>query len=59
MADVFSKSERSKIMQRVKSSGNKSTEEKLIQYLARSISPDGDGTIMLKGILTLFFLTST
>ena len=32
MADVFSKSERSKIMQRVKSSGNKSTEEKLIQY---------------------------
>lgn len=32
MADVFSKSERSQIMQRVKSSGNKSTEEKLIQY---------------------------
>ena len=32
MADVFSKSVRSKIMQRVKSSGNKSTEEKLIQY---------------------------
>lgn len=32
MADVFSKSERSKIMQRVKSSGNKSPEEKLIQY---------------------------
>lgn len=32
MADVFSKSERSKIMQRIKSSGNKSTEEKLIQY---------------------------
>lgn len=28
----FQKAERSKIMQRVKSSGNKSTEEKLIQY---------------------------
>jgi len=32
MADVFSKEKRSEIMQRVKSSGNKSTEEKLIQY---------------------------
>ena len=59
MADVFSKSERSKIMQRVKSFGNKSTEENLSSILTRSILPDGDGTIMLKGILTLFFLTST
>ncbi len=32
MADVFSKSKRSQIMQSVKSSGNKSTEEKLIQF---------------------------
>lgn len=34
MADVFSKEKRSQIMQRVKSSGNKSTEEKLIQYFS-------------------------
>lgn len=34
MADVFSKAKRSQIMQRVKSSGNKSTEEKLIQYFS-------------------------
>lgn len=32
MADVFSKAKRSQIMQRVKSSKNKSTEVKLIQY---------------------------
>ena len=32
MADVFSKAKRSLIMKQVKSSGNKSTEEKLIQY---------------------------
>ena len=32
MADVFSKAERSEIMKRVKSSGNKSTEIELIQY---------------------------
>lgn len=32
MADVFSKSKRSQIMKCVKSSGNKSTEIKLIQY---------------------------
>lgn len=32
MADVFSKSKRSQIMKCVKSSGNKSTEMKLIQY---------------------------
>ena len=32
MADVFSKSKRSQIMQSVKSSGNKSTEGKLIQF---------------------------
>ena len=32
MADVFSKGDRSQIMRRVKSSGNKSTELKLIQY---------------------------
>ena len=32
MADVFSKTKRSQIMQRVKPSGNKSTEVKLIQY---------------------------
>ena len=32
MADVFSKEDRSGIMRKVKSSGNKSTEIKLIQY---------------------------
>ena len=32
MADVFSKEDRSKIMKKVKPSGNKSTEIKLIQY---------------------------
>lgn len=32
MADVFSKAERSRIMKSVKSSGNKSTEIKLIRY---------------------------
>lgn len=32
MADVFSREKRSQIMQSVKSSGNKSTEEKLIRY---------------------------
>ena len=32
MADVFSKAERSEIMKRVKSSGNKSTEIELIRY---------------------------
>ncbi len=32
MADVFSKDKRSQIMKSVKSSGNKSTEEKLISY---------------------------
>lgn len=32
MADVFSKDKRSQIMKNVKSSGNKSTEEKLISY---------------------------
>ena len=32
MADVFSKEKRSQIMKNVKSSGNKSTEEKLISY---------------------------
>lgn len=32
MADVFSKAERSEIMQKVKSSGNKSTEIQLIRY---------------------------
>ena len=32
MADVFSKAERSEIMQKVKSSGNKSTEVQLIRY---------------------------
>lgn len=34
MADVFSKSKRSQIMQRVESSGNKNSEEKLIQYFS-------------------------
>lgn len=34
MADVFSKAKRSQIMQRVKSFGNKSTEEKLILYFS-------------------------
>ena len=34
MADVFSKAKRSQIMQRVKSSGKKRTEEKLIQYFS-------------------------
>lgn len=32
MADIFSKDKRSQIMKNVKSSGNKSTEEKLIAY---------------------------
>lgn len=32
MADVFSKEDRSEIMSRVKSNGNKSTEEELIKY---------------------------
>ena len=32
MADVFSKADRSIIMRKVKSNGNKSTEEKLIMY---------------------------
>ena len=32
MADVFSKEDRSEIMRKVKSSGNQSTEMKLIQY---------------------------
>lgn len=32
MVDVFSKADRSIIMRKVKSSGNKSTEEKLIKY---------------------------
>ena len=32
MADIFSKAKRSQIMRQVKSNGNKSTEEKLIQY---------------------------
>ena len=32
MADIFSKSDRSAIMSKVRSSGNKSTEEKLIKY---------------------------
>lgn len=32
MADIFSKSKRSQIMKAVKSTGNKSTEMKLIQY---------------------------
>lgn len=32
MADVFSKDKRSQIMKSVKSSGNKSTEEKLVSY---------------------------
>ena len=36
MADVFSKEDRSAIMSKVKSSGNKSTEEKLIKYFRDS-----------------------
>lgn len=36
MSDVFSKEERSAIMKRVKSSGNKSTEAKLIAYFAEN-----------------------
>ncbi len=32
MADIFTKEDRSKIMRKVKSAGNKSTELKLIQY---------------------------
>ena len=39
--------------------GIKVPRKNLSSILTRSISPDGDGTIMLKGILTLFFLTST
>lgn len=34
MADVFSKADRSAIMRKVKSYGNKSTEEKLIKYFS-------------------------
>ena len=58
MADVFSKSERSKIMQDVKSSRNSSTRENLSSILPNGILLNGDSTIMLKGILT-FFLTRT
>lgn len=34
MADVFSKADRSAIMRRVKSNGNKSTEERLIKFFS-------------------------
>ena len=37
MADVFTKAERSEIMSKVKSNGNKSTEEKLIKYFHNHI----------------------
>ena len=56
VADVFSKSERSEIMRKVKSSGNKSTEEKLIKILSELGIKGWRRKYMVKGHPDFVFL---